>query len=150
MNHHYYYLFYYLYSTEDEYLCMIYCHFDAQNLLFEKNGISQLMIPTLWCRFYCISLGFGWMHWKFFHIVIVLVWPKHVDFASNRQTEEKRFRNSILPYVWVNTWAIISKYELHFCVRLYAYESESACICICMYSILLKVCAKISINCHVI
>lgn len=50
----------------------------------------------------------------------------------------------------MNTWAIISKYELHFCVRLYAYESESACICICMYSILLKVCAKISINCHVI
>lgn len=117
--------------------------------LVEKNGISRLMIPTLWCRYYCTSLGFGLMHWKFFHIVIVLVWPKQVDFASNQQTEEKRFRNSILLYVWVNTWAIISKYELHFCVCVY--ESESACICICMYLILLKVCAKqISINCYVI
>lgn len=102
-----------------------------------ENDIPQLMVPTC-CRFYFSSVGFGIMHWKFFHIVIVLVWLKQVDFSSNQQTEEKEFRNSIFVNVWMNTGKIISKYELDLCV--YAR--------VCMW-VHLKACVRQkSINCH--
>lgn len=63
------------------------------------------------------------MHWKFFHIVIVLVWLKQVDFTSNTQTEEKEFRNLMFVNVWMNTGKIISKYELDLCVYARVYAS---------------------------
>lgn len=85
--------------------------FQAQDILFEKLT-SPANNPTLCSRFHYTSAGFSLMFWKFFHTAIVLIWLKQVDFTSNQQTEEKRFRNSVFVYVWMNTRRIISKYEL--------------------------------------